>query len=134
MTSVEIPYSIAAVLPTLTVMDITNDLSRELRQSGCTEGIAYITSGSGPSLIRVNERETGFFEDLECLLERLISLDEGQRERLVQMLLGPRTEQVPFKDGKLCLGTFQRVLLFAFSGYRSRDWTLTLLGQVRSPY
>jgi thiamine phosphate synthase YjbQ (UPF0047 family) len=128
MTSVEIPYSIAAVLPTLTVMDITNDLSRELRQSGCTDGIAYITSGPGPSLIRVNERESGFFEDLECLLERLVSLDDGHRERLVQMLLGPRTEQVPFKDGKFCFGTYQRVLLFAFGGHRSRDWTLTLLG------
>jgi thiamine phosphate synthase YjbQ (UPF0047 family) len=128
MTSVEIPYSIAAVLPTLTVMDITNDLNRELRQSGRTDGIAYITSAPGPSLIRVNERETGFFEDLECLLERLVPLDDAQRQRLVQMLLGPRTEQVPFKNGAFCLGTYQRVLLFAFGGHRGRDWTLTLVG------
>ena len=128
MTTVEIPYSIAAVLPTLTVMDITNDLSHELRHSGCTNGIAYITSGPGPSLIRVNERETGFFEDFECLLERLVPLDGGQRERLVQMLLGPRTEQVPFKDGAFCLGTYQRVLHFSFGGHHGRDWTLTLVG------
>jgi thiamine phosphate synthase YjbQ (UPF0047 family) len=128
MTTVEIPYSIAAVLPTLTVMDITNDLGQELRRSGCTNGIAYITSGPGPSLIRINERESGFFEDLECLLERLVPVAHEQRERMVQMLLGPRTEQVPFKDGTFCLGTYQRVLLFAFGGHRSRDWTLTLLG------
>jgi thiamine phosphate synthase YjbQ (UPF0047 family) len=128
MTSVEIPYSIAAVLPTLTVMDITNDLNRQLRQSGCTDGIAYISSAPGPSLIRINERETGFFEDFECLMERLVTLDEGRRPQMVQMLLGPRTEQVPFREGAFCFGTYQRVLLFAFGGHRSRDWTLTLLG------
>jgi thiamine phosphate synthase YjbQ (UPF0047 family) len=128
MTTVEIPYSIAAVLPTLTVMDITNDLGRELRESGRTDGIAYITSGQGPSLIRINERETGFFEDFECLLERVVALGEGERERMVQMLLGPRTEQVPFKDGAFCFGTYQRVLQFSFGGHRGRDWTLTLVG------
>ena len=128
MTSVEIPYSIATVLPTLTVMDITADVSRELRNSGRADGIAYVTSGPGPSLVRVNERESGFFEDFECLLERLVALDDAQRGQLVQMLLGPRTEQVPFKDGALCLGTYQRVLLFAFGGHRSRDWSLTLVG------
>lgn len=128
MTSVEIPYSIAAVLPTLTVLDITNDISRELARSGHGDGIAYVTSGPGPALVRVNERESGFFEDLECLLERLIPVEPGARERLVQMLLGPRTEQLPFKAGSLCLGTYQRVMLFSFNGYRGHDWTLTLLG------
>jgi len=129
MTSIEIPISIAAVLPTLTVMDITNDLSRELRKSGKQDGIAYITSAAdGPSLVRINERETGFFEDLECLLEKIVPLPRSERERMVQMLLGPRTEQVPFRDGKFCFGTYQRVLLFTFGGHRGRDWTLTLLG------
>jgi thiamine phosphate synthase YjbQ (UPF0047 family) len=128
VTSIEVPYSIAAVLPTLTVMDITNDVTREVGRSGCGDGIAFISSGPGPSLVRINERETGFFEDLECLLERLVPLADEQRERLVQLLLGPRTEQVPVRDGSLCLGTYQRVLLFTFGRHHSRDWTLTLLG------
>jgi thiamine phosphate synthase YjbQ (UPF0047 family) len=128
MSTVEIPISIAAVLPTLSVMDITNDLKRELRESGLTDGIGYVTSAPGPSLIRINERETGIFEDVECLLERLVPLGAEQRQRLVQMLLGPRTEQVPFRDGTFCLGTYQRVLLFSFDGHRGREWTLTLLG------
>lgn len=128
MTSIEVPYSIAAVLPTLTVMDITNDVSREVARSGHDEGIVFISSGPGPSLVRINERECGFFEDLECLLERLVPLDQSERERMVQMLLGPRTEQVPFREGSLCLGTWQRVLLVGFNGHRERDWLLTVLG------
>jgi thiamine phosphate synthase YjbQ (UPF0047 family) len=128
MTSIEVPYSIAAVLPTLTVMDITNDVSRELAKSGFDHGIAYVSSGPGPSLVRINERETGFFEDIECLLERLVPLKVGERERLIQMLLGPRTEQIPVREGALCLGTWQRVLLVSFNAQLSRDWTLTVLG------
>jgi thiamine phosphate synthase YjbQ (UPF0047 family) len=128
VTSVEIPYSIAAVLPTLTVMDITNDVVREVEGSGHGDGIAWITSGPGPSLVRINERETGFFEDFECLIERIAPYELAQRERIVQALLGPRTEQVPFRGGSLCLGTFQRVLHFSFGAHRGRDWTLTLLG------
>lgn len=128
MTSVEVPYSIAAVLPTLTVMDITNDVSREVSASGVRDGIAYISSGPGPSIVRINERESGFFEDFECLLERLLPFDQERRQRLAQALLGPRSEQVPVRDGALVLGTYQRVLHFSFGGHRGRQWTLTVLG------
>jgi thiamine phosphate synthase YjbQ (UPF0047 family) len=128
MTSVELPYSVATVLPTLTVMDITNDVVREVAESGCRNGIAYISSGPGPSLVRLQEREAGFFEDLECLLERLLPLELSARERMLQALLGPRTEQVPVRGGSLCLGTYQRVLLFSFAGHGGRDWSVTTLG------
>jgi thiamine phosphate synthase YjbQ (UPF0047 family) len=128
MTSIEVPYSIAAVLPTLTVVDITNDVSRELGRTGRSDGIAYISSGPGHSLVRINERESGFFEDLESLLERLVPLQNGARERLLSMLLGPRTEAVPFTDGRLCLGRYQRVLVFSLDGDGHHDWTLTVLG------
>jgi thiamine phosphate synthase YjbQ (UPF0047 family) len=128
VTSIEVPYSIAAVLPTLTVMDITNDVAHQIARGPFSDGIAYVTSAPGPSLVRVNERECGFFEDLECLLERLVPLEFAERQRLIQMLLGPRTEQIPFTDGKLCLGTYQRVMLFAFAGRPAHDWTLTVVG------
>lgn len=128
MTSIEVPYSIAAALPTLQVMDITNEVSRRVATSGCKDGIAYISATSALSLVRVQERETGFFEDLECLLERVVPSDAPQRERLVHALLGSRTEQVPFWDGRLCLGQWQRVMLFSLEPEHVNDWSLTLLG------
>jgi thiamine phosphate synthase YjbQ (UPF0047 family) len=76
----------------------------------------------------VNERESGFFEDLEDLLERLVPLDVTDRERLVRFLIGPRTEQIPFRDAELCLGTWQRVLLLGFDGTSPGGWTLTTVG------
>jgi thiamine phosphate synthase YjbQ (UPF0047 family) len=126
MTSVEIPVSIAAALPSLTVLDITNDVRREVASTGGS-GIAFVSPNGDPSLIRVQERETGFFSDLEDLLGRLVPFEAEERARLVSMLLGPRTEQIPFSDGSLCLGRYQRIFLVAFEDRCSNDWMLTIV-------
>jgi len=126
VTSVEIPVSIAAALPTLTVLDITNEVRREVASTGGS-GIAFVSPNGDPSLIRVQERESGFFSDLECLLERLIPLEADERARLVSMLLGPRTEQIPFSDGSLCLGQYQRIFLVAFEDRCNNEWMLTVV-------
>ena len=126
MTSVEIPVSIAAALPNLTVLDITNDVRREVAATGGS-GIAYVSPNGDPSVIRVQERESGFFSDLEGLLERLVPLEAGDRERLVSLLLGPRTEQIPFLEGSLCLGQWQRILLVGFESRCSDEWMLTVV-------
>ena len=128
MTSVEIPYSIACALPSLTVIDITNDVSHELARYGRHDGIAYISPTDESGIVRVNERETGFFEDLEDLLRRLVPLELSERERLVRFLIGARTEQIPFRDAELCLGRWQRVLLLGFDGESPGGWLLTTIG------
>jgi thiamine phosphate synthase YjbQ (UPF0047 family) len=127
LTSVDVPYSIAAALPTLSVLDITNDVAHEISDSGLESGIAYVAP-VGEALVRASERENGFFCDLEALLDRLVPLDTTERTRLVSFLLGPRTEQVPFADGRLCLGQWQRLLLFGFDERPQSEWTVTLLG------
>ena len=128
MTSIEIPVSIAAALPSLSVMDITNDVSREVAATGVESGIAFLHAESQLSLIRVQERETGFFEDLESLLERVVPSSLPSRERLLAFLLGPRSEQVPVAAGALCLGQWQRILLFSLDARQRPEWTLTLVG------
>jgi thiamine phosphate synthase YjbQ (UPF0047 family) len=127
MTSVEVPYSVACVLPSLVVLDVTNEIAHEVSRAEWSSGIAFVTAGEG-GLIRVNERESGFFADVEELLERLVPLDDAGRERLLAFLLGARTEQVPFAGGQLCLGRWQRILLFGFSEQFAPEWTLTLVG------
>jgi thiamine phosphate synthase YjbQ (UPF0047 family) len=127
MTSVEIPVSIAAALPNLIVLDITNDVKREVANVGGS-GIAFVAPNGDPSLVRVQERETGFFSDLECLLERLVPLDAEERSRLISLLLGPRTEQIPYSDGTLCLGQWQRILLVSFDRRSADNAILTLVG------
>jgi thiamine phosphate synthase YjbQ (UPF0047 family) len=128
MTSVEVPYSIASALPSLTVLDITNDVKRELLGSGHTSGIAYVSPLDDIALVRVQERESGFFSDLEDLLSRLVPQEERERERLLCGLLGPRSEQIPFRNGELSLGQWQRILLMGFDRPSRPRWNLTVLG------
>ena len=128
MTSVEIPSSVAAALPTLSVFDITNDVSRAVQRSGRDAGLAYVAAASPLAVVRVTERESGFFHDFEAMLARLVPSDTADRERLIVALLGSRAEQIPFADSRLCLGQWQRVLLFEFNGDASADYTLTIVG------
>ena len=128
MSSVEIPYSVAAALPTLSVFDITNEVSRAVSRAGCESGIAYVSPVADQTVIRVNERESGFFCDVEELLSRIVPLDVGERERLLLFLLGPRSEQIPFTTRRLDLGQWQRVLLFGFGDASGLDWRLTVVG------
>jgi thiamine phosphate synthase YjbQ (UPF0047 family) len=128
MTSVQIPHSVAAALPTLSVFDITNEISRDVSSSRVERGIAYVTASMPTSLVRVSERESGFFCDIEALLERLVPRPTADRERILLALLGPRTEQIPFERGRLCLGQWQRVLLFCLDGDTRAEYALTLLG------
>jgi thiamine phosphate synthase YjbQ (UPF0047 family) len=128
MTSVEVPYSIASALPSLTVLDITNEVKRELAGSALSSGIAYVSPLDDIALVRVQERESGFFSDLEDLLTRLVPQEEPERERLLCGLLGPRSEQIPFRDGELSLGQWQRILLMGFDRPSQPRWNLTILG------
>ena len=128
MTSVEVPYSIACALPTLAVLDITNDVAREVAAQPAEHGIVYVTATSTPWLVRVNERETGFFHDVEEMLTRLVPLTTPERERLLLALLGPRTEQLPFVGHRLCLGQWQRVLFLELDRERERRWLVQVVG------
>jgi thiamine phosphate synthase YjbQ (UPF0047 family) len=128
MTSIEVPYSIAAALPTLSVMDITNDVAKSVAQSGCSNGIAYVQSAQCSSVVRIQERETGIFEDIEVMFERLVPGGTPARELILSTLMGPRTEAVPVSEGCLCLGTYQRILLFSLDADHRPEWSLTILG------
>ena len=127
MTSIEVPYSIAAALPTLSVMDVTNDVAQTLVRSGRSDGIAYIHATHGRSLIRIQGGD-GVLRGCRGLLELIVPREVDGRERLVAALVAPRSEQVPFKEGALCLGRFQRILLFSLDAEHRNEWTLTLLG------
>ena len=126
MTSIEVPFSIASALPTLSVIDVTNEVAREVAQSSRRDGIAYVAPSADPWVVRVQEREAGFFCDAEEMLKRLIPLETAQRERMLLALLGPRTEAVPFTGGRLCLGTWQKILMVGFNS-TAADWTCTIV-------
>lgn len=128
MTSIEIPYSIAAALPSLAVFDITNDVQKALASGEQESGLALLSPRGERAFVRVNERESGIFEDFETLLASLVPCDRSEREMLLGLLLGPRGEQVPFASRRLRLGEWQRVFLLSFDGDYDVGWRLTSIG------
>ena len=129
MTSVEIPRSVAAALPTLSVFDITNDVSRAISASGHEAGLAYVAADvAARSRARDASASRGSSTTSRRCSRGSSPTTSTERERLIVALLGSRTEQIPFVDGRLCLGQWQRVLLFGFNGDASADFALTLLG------
>jgi thiamine phosphate synthase YjbQ (UPF0047 family) len=128
MTSIEIPYSIAAALPSLSVFDITNEVQHSLAVSEQESGLALLSPRGERAFVRVNERESGIFEDFEALLDRLVPSEQVEREMSLGLLLGSRSEQVPFSSRRLRLGEWQRVFLLSFDGGYEVGWRLTLIG------
>jgi len=128
MTSVEIPYSIAAALPSLSVLDITNEVARAVAAGEIDAGIALVSPVEERSLVRINEREAGIFADFEALLTRLVPCSQDERALLLSFLLGPGGEQIPFSSHRLQLGEWQRILLVAFDGRAEPGWQITFIG------
>jgi len=120
MTSVGIPHSVAAALPTLSVFDITNEISRDVASAGVARGIAYVTAGVPSSLVRSASASPASSATSSRCSTGCFRARRADRERMLLALLGPRTEQIPFEARRLCLGQWQRVLLFCFDGKRAR--------------
>jgi secondary thiamine-phosphate synthase enzyme len=134
----------------LHVTDITADVREIVLESGVTDGICCVYSPHTTCCVRVNEFESGMFEDFARLLRRLIPHDtyyahddwDRRTENICEedmeignghshcmsMLLGSAGESIPVADGQLQLGQWQRVLFFERDRERVRRWLVKVGG------
>ena len=106
------------------VIDITDEVEKILEGSG----VALIFTPHTTASIILNEAEEGLLEDILDLLEKIAPrnsnyrhnrIDNNADAHLKASILGSSV-LVPFENGKLKLGTWQRVLFIEFDGPRSR--------------
>ncbi len=106
------------------VIDITDEVEKLLEGSG----VALIFTPHTTASIILNEAEEGLLEDILDLLEKIAPrnsnyrhnrIDNNADAHLKASILGSSV-LVPFENGKLKLGTWQRVLFIEFDGPRSR--------------
>ena len=103
MTSVQIPQlGRRGAADALGLRHHERGLARRRLRAAPGTGSPTSTAAVPTSLVRVSERESGFFCDFEAMLERLVPRARQDRERMLLALLGPRTEQIPF-DGRPAL-------------------------------
>ncbi|MBI5426500.1 MAG: YjbQ family protein [Opitutae bacterium] len=103
--------------------EITDELARELARSGLQRGVATIfCQHTSASLVIMENADPSARRDLEAWLNRLVPEDdqhfthtlEGADDMPshIKMALTRTSEQVPFAEGRLLLGTWQGVFLW----------------------
>lgn len=120
--------------------DITSTVARSVTQSHMKAGIATVFVVGSTAGITTIEFEPGAVHDLNDVFEALAPRD-GEYEHHLRWgddngsshsraaLLGPSIT-VPFRDGKLLLGTWQQIALFEFDTRpRRREIVVQVLGE-----
>ena len=117
------------------LVDITSEILEEVRKSEIPEGICLISTRHTTAGIIINENESGLREDILDLLNKLVPAGAGYRHdridnnadsHLRAVLLGA-SEALPILEGKLELGTWQRIFFAEMDGPRKRTVDITLL-------
>ncbi len=107
------------------IIDITAQVER------CVEGgenLVLVYTPHTTTAIVINEGERGLLEDILEFMEKLVPYGRGYKHdridsnadaHLKATLLG-NSVVIPVENGKLTLGTWQRVLFLEFDGPRTR--------------
>jgi isopentenyl-diphosphate delta-isomerase len=126
-------------------LDITDDVTQVVRQSGIQSGVAHVFSNHTTVAIRINENEPLLLEDFSRMLNRLVpnggyDHDDFDRRPGVppdepvnghahcRHLLLSSSETIPVIDGRPALGTWQRIFLVELCSPRDRTVTVQVMG------
>jgi secondary thiamine-phosphate synthase enzyme len=131
----------------LQFLDITDDVTRSLAESGVQNGFAVVFSRHTTAGIRINEHEPLLLEDMASLLEQLVPQASGYRHddfsvRTVNLteneranghshcrsLLLGASESIPVVGGALLLGCWQRLFLVELDGPKPREYVIQIVG------
>ncbi|OPX77105.1 MAG: hypothetical protein A4E45_02292 [Methanosaeta sp. PtaB.Bin039] len=107
------------------VLDITQEVQREVEASGIKEGLALIHTLHTTTAIIVNEGEAGLRQDLMDQMDRLLPNGgyrhgENGPSHIQAALLG-NSAVLPVERGRLLLGTWQQILFLELDGPRMRQ-------------
>ena len=122
------------------ILDITDQVSSKLRDSGLQDGIITLFTPSSTSALTTIEYESGVVHDLQLLFDRIVPSDIDYRHNLRwgdgnghahvrHALLGPSLT-IPFVQGQMTLGTWQQIVFADFDNRaRSRSLVVQIMGE-----
>ncbi len=120
-------------------LDITPELHKCLKDSGIGDGLLTAINPGSTGAITTIEFESGAVNDLKRALEALAPMDAEYEHNLrwqdgngfshVRAALMKPSLSIPVMEGKLCLGTWQQVVLLDFDNKpRTRSLVIQLIG------
>lgn len=109
------------------VIDITGLVQKEIKNSGKDSGAVLIFVLHTTAAVTTADLDPGTDQDYLNVFEKLIPDMEFNHphdpshmpDHIFGALIGPSLT-LPFDNGKLILGTWQRIVLFEFDGPRER--------------
>ncbi len=118
------------------ILDLTGLVQDALLSLGAEEGVAVVSVPHCTCALYLNENESGLLQDTLELVRHLGRLQRWQHDRiddnaaahLAATVLGG-TVLIPVRQGRLALGTWQRLLLLELDGPRRRSVTVALLAE-----
>ncbi|MET1124928.1 MAG: secondary thiamine-phosphate synthase enzyme YjbQ [Archaeoglobaceae archaeon] len=110
--------------------DITEEVQRFVRESGIEEGAVVVFNIGSTGAITTIEFEPGLQKDFPRIMDRIAPYgehyehhktwgDDNGSSHVKASIVGPSIV-VPFKDGKLLLGTWQQIVVVNFDTRRRR--------------
>jgi len=119
------------------IVDVTGEVERWLAQIKAGNGVLVVYTPHTTAALAINEREEGLLEDIVELLKELTKpegrwkhnlVDDNAHAHLGNVIVGG-DKVIPVSDGKLALGTWQRLLLLELDGPRVRRINLVYVGE-----
>jgi secondary thiamine-phosphate synthase enzyme len=114
-------------------VDITSQVQKEVAQSGVRDGICYIYNPHTTAGLTINEgADPAVQDDIVAVLKKVIPHDypykhmEGNSPAHIMASLMGSSVTVFVENGRLVLGTWQKIFFCEFDGPRSRKviWKL----------
>ena len=114
----------AAARAPLGFVDITAEVEAIVAASGVEAGRATILRSDEGCTLVLNEQEKGLHADVQSTIERLAS-GNGSGPPPV----GSPSLVLPVRDGRLYLGTWQRILMLELEEPRERHLSVQVIGE-----
>ncbi len=121
------------------LINITGDVGRALQESGIKEGLCLVNAMHITASVFINDDESGLHSDFEKWLEKLApekpysqyahnGYEDNADAHLKRTIMG-REVVVAVTDGKLDLGTWERIFYGEFDGKRRKRALIKIIGE-----
>jgi secondary thiamine-phosphate synthase enzyme len=121
-----------------TYVHITPQVEKIVRTSGVKNGMVLVSAMHITSGVYVNDNEEGLIQDIDQWLEKVAPFNpnymhhqtgEDNGDAHLKAILVHHQVIVPVTEGKLLLGTWQRVFYAEFDGQRSKRVVVAVMGE-----
>ena len=119
------------------MVHLTPEVESIVQRSGVAEGLCFVSPMHITAAIYVNDNEDGLIEDIGTWLEKLApawpgykhhQTGEDNADAHLKALLLHHETTLPVTNGRLDLGTWQRIFYAEFDGQRPKRVIVKVLG------